>query len=92
MSGIRLPEESVADRATQFGSSHHFLGARVAGKGVGRRLGLECNLEASVSFMLDYRQDTEKIVEQSRPCNEKALRARAARSQPLPPWPGIRKP
>ncbi|QCO54683.1 hypothetical protein EOK75_02030 [Pseudorhodobacter turbinis] len=64
--GIRLPELSAGDRATQVGSSRHFTGGLVIGTGAGRRLGVESHLEAQAAMIMSTRQETSELVEQVR--------------------------
>ena len=42
--GVRLPEPSRGDRATQIGSTQHFTGGIVLGSGPGTRTGVELSL------------------------------------------------
>ena len=62
--GIRLPEPSAGDRATQVGSSHHFTGQIVLGDGRGRVVGLESHLEMKAALILAARSSTDALFEQ----------------------------
>jgi hypothetical protein len=62
--GIRLPEPSAGDRATQVGSSHHFTGQIVLGDGPGRVVGLESHLEMKAALILAARSSTDALFEQ----------------------------
>lgn len=62
--GIRLPEPSAGDRATQVGSSHHFTGQIVQGDGPGRVVGLESHLEMKAALILAARPSTDALFEQ----------------------------
>lgn len=62
--GIRLPEPSAGDRATQVGSSEHFTGQIVIGDGPGRVLGLESHLEMKAALILAARSSTDALFEQ----------------------------
>lgn len=64
--GICLPAQSVGNRKTQVGSSHHFTGRLVIGEGPGRRLGFESHLEAKAAMILAARRETLSLVEQFR--------------------------
>jgi hypothetical protein len=64
MEGIRLPEPSTGDRATQVGSSHHFTGQIVLGDGPGRVVGLESHLEMKAALILAARRSTDALFEQ----------------------------
>lgn len=62
--GIRLPEQSAAERSTQVGSSHHFTGQIVIGDGVGRLLRTESHLEMKAALILAVRPETAELFEQ----------------------------
>lgn len=62
--GIRLPELSKGDRATQVGSTHHFTGGLVIGDGPGRRVGTESNLERKAALIIHAHPETLSLVEQ----------------------------
>ncbi len=74
--GVRLPEPSRGDRATQVGSTHHFTGGIVhnfgpggtgpGGNGPGTRMGIESNLEGNANLMLAARSEVQDLVEQVR--------------------------
>jgi hypothetical protein len=64
--GIRLPEASRGDRATQVGSTQHFTGCMVTGDGSGVRLGYESHGEGCGALLFTARQDTADIIEQVR--------------------------
>ncbi len=62
--GIRLPEASRGNRATQVGSTRHFTGGGVFGDGGDVRVGTESHLEKNALFLLSSRQTTLDVVEQ----------------------------
>lgn len=64
--GIQLPKPSEGDRSTQVGSSHHFTGCVVLGRGPGRRVGTESHLERKAALIIDARRETRHLVEQKR--------------------------
>lgn len=66
LDGIRLPAQSLGNRKTQVGSSHHLTGRLVIGEGPGRRLGFESHLEAKAAMILAARRETLSLVEQFR--------------------------
>lgn len=64
--GVRLPEPSRGDRATQVGSTQHFTGGIVLGSGPGIRTGVESHLEAQAALLLAARPEVRDFVEQVR--------------------------
>lgn len=62
--GIRLPEPSAGNRATQVGSSHHCTGQIVIGDGPGRLHGTDSHLEMNSTLMLAARAETAALFEQ----------------------------
>jgi len=64
--GVRLPELSRGDRATQVGSTQHFTGGIVLGDGPGIRTGVESHLEAQAALLLAARREVHHLVEQVR--------------------------
>lgn len=62
--GVRLPEPSRGDRATQVGSTQHFTGGIVLGSGPGIRAGLESHLEAQAALLLAAQSEVRDLVEQ----------------------------
>ncbi|WP_102227001.1 PDDEXK family nuclease [Acidimangrovimonas sediminis] len=69
--GVRLPEFSLGDRATQVGSTQHFTGGIVLNSGPGsdgpgRRVGVESHHEANASLLLAARPEVIDLVEQVR--------------------------
>ncbi|NBZ89511.1 hypothetical protein [Stagnihabitans tardus] len=64
--GIRLPEHSRGDRATQVGATQHFTGCIVLGSGPGIRTGLESHLELQAALILAARPEVRDLVEQVR--------------------------
>jgi hypothetical protein len=62
--GVRLPELSRGDRATQVGSTQHFTGGIVLGSGPGIRTGVESHLEAQAALLLAARPEVQELVEQ----------------------------
>ncbi|MBM2291775.1 hypothetical protein JQX09_07625 [Sulfitobacter pseudonitzschiae] len=64
--GVRLPEPSRGNRATQVGSTRHFTGGIVLGSGPGFRTGVESHLEAQAALLLAARPEVQDLVEQVR--------------------------
>lgn len=69
--GVRLPEPSRGDRATQVGSTQHFTGGIVldfdaGGTGPGTRKGSESHLEGNAILLLAARPEVQDLVEQVR--------------------------
>lgn len=64
--GVRLPELSRGNRATQVGSTQHFTGGIVFGDGPGVRTGVESHLEAQAALLLAARPEVQDLVEQVR--------------------------
>lgn len=62
--GIRLPEFSAGDRATQVGSKFHFTGGMVLGDGPGRRMGQDSHMERQATLIIHARRETANLVEQ----------------------------
>lgn len=62
--GVRLPEPSRGNRATQVGSTQHFTGSIVLGSGPGIRTGVESHLEAQAALLLAAQPEVQDLVEQ----------------------------